>query len=159
MIIIFTDGSARGNPGAGGWGAIIAREFEVLEIGGFDPYTTNNKMELTAAIEALKTLDQGVEVTLYTDSEYLIKGITEWVSNWQKNGWKTASRKSVENQDLWKDLLSASNGKNIEWKYVVAHSGNEANERCDEIATRFADRLSQDLYSGSRGTYTINLQA
>ncbi len=159
MIIIFTDGSARGNPGAGGWGAIIAREFEVREIGGFDPYTTNNKMELTAAIEALKTLDQGVEVTLYTDSEYLIKGITEWVSNWQKNGWKTASKKPVENQDLWRDLISATNGKNISWKYVVAHSGVEGNERCDEIATRFADKLSLDLYIGNRGTYTINLQA
>jgi ribonuclease HI len=159
MITIFTDGSARGNPGPGGWGAVIAKEFEVIEIGGFDPYTTNNKMELTAAIEALKTLEFGVDVTLYTDSEYMIKGMTEWINNWQKNGWRTAAKKPVENQDLWRALLEAREGKNVTWRYVEGHSGNVANERCDEIATKFADSLSVDLYNGSRGTYPINLQA
>lgn len=158
MITIFTDGAARGNPGGGGWGAIIAKEFEVHEIGGKDPYTTNNKMELTAAIEALKTLEFGVEVELYTDSEYVMKGMTEWVWNWQKNGWRTSAKKPVENQDLWKDLVSASEGKNISWKYVAGHSGNEANDRCDEIATKYADHLSVELYAGSRGEYPISLK-
>lgn len=159
MITIFTDGAARGNPGPGGWGAIIAKEFSVVELGGRDPYTTNNKMELRAAIEALKTLELGVEVTLHTDSEYVMKGMTEWVVNWQKNGWRTASKKPVENQDLWKGLLEATNGKRVEWKYVAGHSGHSANDRCDEIATKFADSLSVELYRGDRGTYPINLQA
>ncbi len=159
MIKIFTDGAARGNPGPGGWGAIIAREFEVHEIGGRDPYTTNNKMELTGAIEALKVLEFGVDVRVYTDSEYVMKGMTEWIGNWQKNGWKTAAKRPVENQDLWKDLLLASEGKNVEWKYVAGHSGNEANERCDEIATKFADNLSVDLYAGPIGSYSISLEA
>jgi Ribonuclease HI len=159
MITIFTDGSARGNPGPGGWGAIIAKEFDVIEIGGFDPYTTNNKMELKAAIEALKTLEFGVEVSLYTDSEYVMKGMTEWIGNWQKNGWRTAAKKQVENQDLWKELLLASEGKNVSWKYVAGHSGHGANDRCDEIATNFADSLSVELYTGQRGTYPISLEA
>jgi len=158
MITIFTDGSARGNPGPGGWGVIIAKEFDVREIGGFDPYTTNNKMELMAAIEALKSLEFGVKVTLYSDSEYVVKGMTEWIADWQKRGWKTAAKKPVENQDLWRDLLSASQGKNIEWRYVAGHSGNEANERCDEIATKFADGLSVDLYNGPLGEYKISLK-
>lgn len=158
MIIIFTDGSARGNPGPGGWGAIVAKEFEVREIGGKDPYTTNNKMELTAAIEALRPLELGVDVTLYTDSEYVMKGMTEWISNWQKNNWRTAAKRPVENQDLWKELLSVSTGKNVSWKYVAGHSGNEANERCDEIATKFADHLSVELYAGPLGAYPISLK-
>ncbi|MEK7194317.1 MAG: ribonuclease HI [Patescibacteria group bacterium] len=158
MITIFTDGSARGNPGPGGWGAIVAKEFEVIEIGGFDPYTTNNKMELTGAIEALKTLEFGVDVTLYTDSEYVMKGMTEWIENWQQKGWRTAAKRPVENQDLWKDLLFASQGKKVEWKYVAGHSGNVANERCDEIATKFADNFSVDLYNGPLGTYPTSLK-
>lgn len=157
MYTIFTDGSARGNPGRGGWGAIIANEYEVREIGGSDPYTTNNKMELTAAIEALKLLEFGTQATLYTDSEYVKKGMTEWIENWQKKGWKTAAKKPVENQDLWKDLLAASSGKTIEWRYVAGHSGHEANDRCDEIATAFADGVAVDLYSGSREHYPTSL--
>lgn len=159
MITVFTDGAARGNPGPGGWGAIIAREFEVHEVGGFDPYTTNNKMELTAAAEALKLLEFGTKVVVYTDSEYVMKGMTEWIAGWQKNGWKTAAKRPVENQDLWRDLLAASKGKDIEWKYIASHSGNAANERCDEIATRFADGLSTELYAGPLGTYTTDLKA
>ncbi len=159
MITIFTDGAARGNPGPGGWGAIIAKEFDVMEIGGFDPYTTNNKMELTAAIEALKNLEFGVDVTLYTDSEYVMKGMTEWIENWQKNNWKTAAKRAVENQDLWKDLLSAAEGKNISWQYIAGHSGNAANERCDEIATSYADGLSVNLFTGPLGEYQISLKA
>jgi ribonuclease HI len=157
MIIIYTDGAARGNPGRGGWGAIIADGLTVREIGGSDPYTTNNKMELAAAIEALKLLEFGIQTTVYTDSEYVMKGMTEWIENWQKKGWKTAAKKPVENQDLWKDLLAASAGKTIEWRYVAGHSGHEANDRVDEIATKFADGVAVDLYSGPRGSYTTNL--
>lgn len=159
MITIFTDGAARGNPGPGGWGAIVAREFDVYELGGGDPYTTNNKMELKGAIEALKTLEFGVEAILYTDSEYVSKGMNEWIDNWQKNGWKTKAKKPVENQELWKELLEAVNGKSVTFKYVAGHSGHSANDRCDEIATRFADRLSVELYRGQRGTYPISLEA
>lgn len=159
MITIFTDGSARGNPGRGGWGAIVADDISVREMGGSDPYTTNNKMELTAAIEALKSIEFGKEVLVYTDSEYVKKGMTEWIGNWQKNNWKTAAKKPVENQDLWKALLEASTGKDVVWKYVAGHSGNEANERCDEIATSFADGLAINLYAGDRDTYRTSLKA
>lgn len=155
--IIYTDGASRGNPGRGGWGAIIANDYEVREIGGSDPYTTNNKMELTAAIEALKLLEFGMQATVHTDSEYVMKGQTQWISNWLKNGWKTAAKKPVENQDLWKDLLTASAGKTIEWRYVAGHSGHEANDRVDEIATRFADGIAMDLYSGPRESYPTNI--
>lgn len=159
MITIFTDGSARGNPGPGGWGAIIAKEFEVKEIGGGNPYTTNNKMELTAATKALGEVESGSDVIIYTDSEYLIKGMTEWIQNWQKNNWRTAAKKPVENQDLWKDLLLAVQNKNILWKYIAGHSGNAANERCDEIATKFADGLENPLYEGRRENYRTSLEA
>lgn len=159
MVTIFTDGAARGNPGKGGWGAIIADDISVREIGGFDPYTTNNKMELTAAIEAVKSLEFGVSAEVYTDSEYVMKGMTEWIENWQKRGWKTAAKKPVENQDLWKALLEASHGKSVDWKYVAGHSGNEANDRCDEIATSFADGVAISLYAGSRKGYSTSLKA
>jgi ribonuclease HI len=158
MITIYTDGSARGNPGRGGWGAVVADDNEVREIGGSDPYTTNNKMELTAAIEALKTLEFGKQVTVYTDSEYVMKGMTEWIDNWQKKGWKTASKKPVENQDLWRALLEASTGKEVEWQYVAGHSGHVANDRVDEIATNFADGVATALYTGPREHYGISLQ-
>lgn len=159
MITIFTDGSARGNPGRGGWGAIIATDILVKELGGSDPYTTNNKMELMAAIEALKSIPFGEEVELYTDSEYVKKGMAEWIGNWVSRGWKTAAKKPVENQDLWKALLEASHGKDVSWKYVAGHSGNEANERCDEIATSFADGLAISLYEGAREKYRTSLKA
>jgi ribonuclease HI len=158
MITIYTDGSARGNPGRGGWGAIIADGLTVREIGGSDPYTTNNKMELTAAIEALKSLEFGVQATVYTDSEYVKKGMTEWIEGWQKKGWKTAAKKPVENQDLWRALLEASGGKTVEWRYVAGHSGHEANDRCDEIATSFADGTAIDLYNGPRASYRVSLE-
>jgi ribonuclease HI len=158
MITIYTDGSARGNPGKGGWGAIIADDLTVREIGGSDPYTTNNKMELTAAIEALNTLEFGVQATVHTDSEYVMKGMTEWIENWQKRGWKTAAKKPVENQDLWRALLEASAEKTVEWRYVAGHSGHEANDRCDEIATSFADGTAIDLYNGPRKSYSVSLQ-
>ncbi len=152
MITIYTDGSSRGNPGPGGWGAVILTDGRVTELGGREDHTTNNRMELVAAIKALE-LVKSDPVTLYTDSEYVMKGITFWIKGWQAKGWKTAAKKPVLNQDLWQELLRVSEGKQIEWKYVAGHSGEILNERCDEIATSFADRTPVELYDGSRQTY------
>jgi|SRR3989344_4494528 len=152
MITIYTDGASRGNPGPGGWGAIIIRDDEVVELGGAETHTTNNKMELTATIKALESIPER-EVTIYTDSEYVMKGMTNWIKKWQEKGWKTANKKPVLNQDLWQKLLDVSKGRNIEWKYVAGHSGVPLNERADEIATTFADDLVPNLYNGPRDKY------
>lgn len=157
MITIYTDGSARGNPGPGGWGAILFSESEVRELGGGEEYTTNNKMELTAAIHALEEVPEGDEVELLSDSSYVVKGITEWIHGWMQKGWKTAGRKPVENQVLWEKLYEVSRDKNIHWKLVAGHAGVSANERADEIATSFADGFLPELYHGSRADYPISL--
>lgn len=163
MITIYTDGASRGNPGPGGWGAIISyqkivdgRQQEwVTEIGGREYHTTNNKMELTAAIKALEfssTLSTN-NCLLFTDSEYVTKGMTEWIHRWQKKGWKTAGKKPVLNQDLWQKLLELTEGKEVEWKYVAGHAGVSLNERADGIATSFADNLNPPLYDGPADRY------
>jgi ribonuclease HI len=152
MITIYTDGSARGNPGPGGWGAILVDGDTVREIGGREDHTTNNRMELSAAINALENA-RGNEVVVNTDSEYVMKGITEWIYDWQRRGWKTASKKPVLNQDLWQELLVATEGKNIEWKYVRGHVGHKTNERADVIATEFADKSEIELYDGPKSGY------
>ena len=155
MFIIYTDGSSRGNPGRGGWAAIvIENNYGVLkvlkEIGGREEKTTNNRMELTAAIEALKSLgdfgntelacSEFVEpVEVFSDSTYLINGITKWVYGWQKNKWQTKDKRGVLNKDLWQKLLVQIEKRNIVWKKVLGHSGHKFNDRCDEIATSFAD--------------------
>lgn len=158
MIIIFTDGSSRGNPGPGGWGAIIAGETKVDEIGGGEKHTTNNRMELKAAIRALESLEPtGEKITIYTDSEYVMKGITQWIKTWVVKNWKTAAKKPVENQDLWQTLLKNTEGKDIEWQYVAGHSNHSANDRVDEIATSFADGVEPSLYSGQREKYRIDI--
>ncbi len=157
MITIFTDGSSKGNPGPGGWGAIVAKEDKVTELGGREDQTTNNRMELRAVIEALKV--SAGEIKLHTDSEYIVKGITLWVKSWQKNNWKTAARKPVLNQDLWKELIEAVEGKQIDWVVVPGHAGVDANERCDQIATEFADGNRLDLYNGPKNEYKIHLRA
>ena len=151
MITVYTDGASRGNPGPGGWGAIVFSDGKVREIGGREEKTTNNRMELTAAIKALENLVE--EALVYTDSEYVMKGITEWINKWRAKGWKTAGRKPVLNQDLWQKLLEVTQGKNIEWKYVAGHAGIHLNERADEIATAFADGLDPNLYNGPRDGY------
>ncbi len=161
-ITIFTDGSSRGNPGPGGWGAIIRGDKDVRELGGREDHTTNNRMELMAAIEALraaKALGAGSGIVLQSDSKYVIQGITKWVFGWQKNGWVTAGKKEVGNRDLWEALHAASAGLSIEWKYVEGHAGHPGNERCDEIATSFADKAAIDLYSGPRERYPVDLDA
>ncbi len=157
MITIFTDGSARGNPGPGGWGAVIADGKSVREIGGKAEHTTNNRMELTAVIEALRTLGTEEDIVLHTDSEYIVKGITSWVKSWQENNWRTSTKKSVLNKDLWEQLIEVVEGKEIKWFVVPGHAGIIANERCDEIATAFADRINPHLYNGKKVGYTVSL--
>lgn len=157
-ITIHTDGSSRGNPGPGGWGAILESGDRVVEIGGREDHTTNNRMELTGAIKALEFAPQlsNDNCLIFTDSEYVMKGMTEWIEGWQKRGWKTAAKKPVLNQDLWQELLAASAGKDIEWKYVAGHSGHALNDRCDVIATSFADGVDPNLYDGPKEGYKHN---
>ena len=153
MITIYTDGASVGNPGPGGWGAIIIDDDDtVREIGGGETHTTNNKMELTAVIRALKSISTS-EAVIYTDSEYVLKGITEWIHRWQQKNWKTAGRKPVLNQDLWQELLTLTQDKKLNWKLVRGHSGIPLNERCDEIATEFANGIKPVLYHGPRDKY------
>ncbi len=133
-VIIYTDGACSGNPGPGGWGAILICRGTEKEISGGEPATTNNRMELTAAIEALNCLKQPCEIALYTDSEYVRKGITEWIHNWQRRGWKTADKKPVKNADLWQALLEAARRHKIDWHWVRGHDGHPMNERADALA-------------------------
>jgi ribonuclease HI len=156
-ISIFTDGSSRGNPGPGGWGAIILDNNNVREIGGREDMTTNNRMELMACIESLKTIDLNTSLTLYSDSQYVIKGMTEWIDGWQRKNWKNSQKKDVLNRDLWEMMLEVSNGKNIEWKYIKGHAENPGNNRCDEIATSFADNEPTKLYEGPIDSYSIRI--
>ncbi len=165
MITIFTDGSSKGNPGPGGWAAVLQfamnNEQWIKEIGGGEKHTTNNRMELTACIKALESLESSTKnlepITINTDSKYVMMGITEWIHGWERNGWKTAAKKPVENQDLWQVLSHNVDGKHIEWKFVKGHAGDTLNERCDEIATSFADGAPVDLYNGARAQYPLNL--
>ncbi|MDO8590854.1 MAG: ribonuclease H [bacterium] len=196
-ITIFTDGSSRGNPGPGGWGAVIAfscqlpilpeseasgykiedaADFKrhklavrkenfnqgdicIGEIGGRESHTTNNRMELQAAIGALSFIEKlkakSYQLIVYSDSSYVINGITKWVHGWQKNGWKTATKKEVENRDLWEKLIELVSNKNIEWKYIGGHIGIVGNERADVIATEFADGGYPKLYNGPLLEYSI----
>lgn len=154
--IIFTDGSSRGNPGPGGWGAIVVSGKEVQELGGREAKTTNNRMELLALVEALGKVSKG-DIVVNTDSKYAIQGITAWVFGWQKSGWVTKEKKEVLNRDLWEKLLAVTTGKKISWNYVGGHIGIPGNERCDVIATEFADGKNPTLYSGPTQTYPIDV--
>jgi ribonuclease HI len=133
-VIIHTDGACSGNPGPGGWGAILSFGDHEKELNGGEPATTNNRMELTAAIAALETLKRPCAVDLYTDSEYLRKGITAWIHNWKRNGWRTADKKPVKNDDLWKRLDAALARHQVHWRWVKGHAGHAQNERADELA-------------------------
>lgn len=156
--IIFCDGSSLGNPGPGGFGAIVFENGMVSEIGGADKHTTNNKMELLAAINALKKIkNPQTEIILNTDSLYVVKGMSEWIVNWQKKNWKNSSKKPVLNRDLWEELLLAAKGKKIKWNHVAGHAGIAGNERCDEIANSFADGKEPKLFSGSIADYKIKI--
>jgi len=133
-VIIYTDGACKGNPGPGGWGVILSYKSTVKEIYGGEPNTTNNRMELMAAIQALETLTKPCSVQLNTDSKYVMQGITEWIGNWKKRGWKTASKTPVKNEDLWRRLDAAIQRHTIEWFWVKGHSGHKDNDRADELA-------------------------
>ena len=133
-VEIATDGACKGNPGPGGWGALIRMGAREKALSGGEPLTTNNRMELTAAIEALGALKKPCRVTLSTDSRYVMDGLTKWIPNWRKNGWKTADRKPVKNADLWQRLLDATEPHRIEWVWVKGHAGHPDNERVDKLA-------------------------
>lgn len=137
-VIIYTDGACKGNPGPGGWGVLLRSGAAEKELWGGEPETTNNRMELTAVIEALQALKRPCRVTLHLDSEYVRKGITEWLPGWKAKGWRTASRQPVKNVDLWQrlDALVQSGGHQIEWRWVKGHAGEPGNERADALANR-----------------------
>lgn len=134
-VEIFTDGACKGNPGPGGWGAILRMGEREKELSGREAATTNNRMELTAVIQALGALKQPCHVKLHTDSRYVIDGITGWVFGWQRNGWKNAAKKPVANADLWQDLIAAVRPHRIDWIWVKGHDGHPENERADRLAS------------------------
>lgn len=140
-VEIYTDGACRGNPGPGGWGAVLRYNGHEKELYGAEPSTTNNRMELMAAIQALESLKRGCKVNLTTDSEYLRKGITEWLSQWKQRGWRTAAKKPVKNVDLWQRLEQAIEDHDVDWHWVKGHSGHDENERADQLANRGIDEL------------------
>ena len=143
QVQAFTDGACSGNPGPWGWGAVLQFGDRERELYGGADDTTNNRMELTAAIEALKALKEPCEVSLTTDSTYVKDGITQWLVNWKKNGWKTAARKPVKNQDLWQQLDDQASRHRIEWRWVKGHSGHPENERADALANRGMDDVRE----------------
>lgn len=141
-VEVFTDGACKGNPGPGGWGAILRAKGKERELMGAETLTTNNRMELTAAIEALKALKRPCSVRLTTDSVYVRDGITKWVHGWQRNGWRTADRKPVKNAELWQALVAAAAPHRVEWHWVKGHSGHAENERADALANLAITELS-----------------
>lgn len=162
-ILIFTDGACTGNPGPGGWGSIMALpDGTIRELGGDHPQTTNNRMEMAAAIHALAKIENtdAKSIVLYTDSTYLIRGITQWVWGWRSRGWKTAEGKDVANRELWEELsrhVARLKPITIEWKYIRGHAGFPGNERCDQIAVSFANGKREPLYTGSLDGYFVDL--
>ncbi|MDO9490486.1 MAG: ribonuclease HI [Sphingomonadaceae bacterium] len=134
FVEIATDGACKGNPGPGGWGAVLCQGDKERELSGHAAQTTNNRMELTAAIMALRALKKPCRIRLSTDSKYVMDGITKWIFGWQRNGWRTADKKPVKNADLWLELVAAAQPHKIEWKWVKGHAGHVENERCDALA-------------------------
>ena len=156
-ILIFTDGASRNNPGPSGWGTIIITGNNVEEIGDGTGQSTNNRMELTAALEGLKKTPVGSDVKIFTDSGYLINGITKWVFAWVKNNWKTKNKDDVLNKDIWKELYKEIGKRQVKWQQVKGHAGIIGNNRADEIATAFADGTRINLFKGSRINYELDL--
>jgi len=140
-VLIYTDGACRGNPGPGGWAALLVAGGQRKEVSGAEALTTNNRMELKAAIEGLGALKRRCKVLLYTDSKYVLQGITEWLPQWKARGWRTAAREPVKNQDLWENLDAAAAAQDIQWHWVKGHSGHEGNDYVDALANRAIDRL------------------
>jgi len=142
-VQIFTDGACSGNPGIGGWGAILRCGNNEKEICGGTERTTNNRMELKAVIAALESLNQGCEVSITTDSKYVMNGITQWIENWIRNGWRTRDRKEVKNRDLWQVLHEVSAKHKVSWHWIRGHSGHAENERCDKLATGWVEKFKR----------------
>ena len=139
-VEIFTDGACKGNPGPGGWAALLRMGRHEKELSGGEPDTTNNRMELTAAIKALEALIEPCDIRLHSDSKYVLDGITRWVHGWQKNGWKNASKQPVRNADLWHELIAAAKPHQVEWVWVKGHSGHDENDRVDALACAEAEK-------------------
>lgn len=144
QIVIYTDGACRGNPGPGGWGVLLKYMGKEKELYGGDRETTNNRMELTAAIRGLEALNKNCQVRLITDSEYVKNGITRWIRDWKERGWKTAAKKPVKNADLWQQLDDVVTAHDVEWCWVKGHSGDPGNDRADALANRGIDELMYD---------------
>jgi len=140
-VEIFTDGACRGNPGPGGWGALMRVQGKEKPLYGAEPHTTNNRMELMAAIKALQSLKRPCRVSLTTDSQYVRQGITEWISNWKRRGWKTSAKKPVKNEDLWRELDAACEAHAVEWHWVRGHTGHRENEMADALANQAIDEM------------------
>lgn len=143
-VTIYTDGGCEGNPGPGGWAAVLLWNGRCKEVSGGEPATTNNRMELSAAIAGLGALKEPCEIVCYTDSEYLRKGISEWIKGWKARGWRTRDKKPVKNDDLWRALDAATAGHQIEWRWVKGHAGHEHNERCDVLAGEAIARMRRE---------------
>ncbi len=160
IATIFSDGASRGNPGRGGWGSIISFNGEILEIGGREDKTTNNRMELTAVVSALSGIkdSRADGVIVFTDSSYVLNGATKWIHGWKRNGWKKADKSDVLNKDLWEKLDFYLEKMNVEWNLVAGHAGVAGNERCDVIATSYADNVEIYLYQGSSSKYPIDIK-
>ncbi len=141
IVTIHTDGSCLNNPGPGGWAAILQWKDNERELSGGVPDTTNNRMEILAVIQGLNALTRGMDVELFTDSKYVMNGVTDWMPNWKRNGWKTAAKKPVANQDLWQQLDAALAPHRVKWNWVKGHAGNPLNERCDDLARAAAQAL------------------
>ncbi len=151
-VIVYTDGGCKGNPGPGGWGAVLSYNGREREIWGGEPHTTNNRMELMAAIMALETLKRPCRVELYTDSQYVRNGITAWIGGWKARGWKTADNKPVKNADLWQRLDEARRRHEVSWHWVRGHAGTEGNERADKLTRRAIAELEAAAKEGGAGT-------
>ncbi len=142
-VEVYADGACRGNPGPGGWGVLLRAKGVEKELFGGEPHTTNNRMELTAVIRALEALKRRCTIRVYTDSQYVQKGISEWISSWKRRGWRTAAKKPVKNVDLWQRLDALVGTHEIEWHWVRGHSGHDGNERADALANRGIDEMAE----------------
>lgn len=155
--LIYTDGASSGNPGPGGYAAVVTDGTHVWEVGDYEEKTTNNRMELKAAIEGLKKTEIGDSVKIITDSTYMVKGVTEWIEGWISNGWVTKGKVPVLNKDLWQELYSLVEDRNVEWRIVKGHASTAGNNRVDMLATTFASEVVPHLYNGPKSEYKIDL--
>ena len=154
QVVIYTDGSCRGNPGPGGWGAILMAGEKERDLFGSESHTTNNRMEMMAAIEALEALKRPCHVTLHTDSQYVRNGVTQWLGLWKARGWRTMSKGAVKNEDLWRRLDAARARHEVDWRWVKGHAGDPMNERADALARRGMEAAEQQLQRATAGAKT-----